>query len=63
MRGAWRTSGVDQRAVGQHDVQTHDEVFDLAVASGILACAAACHPAAHGGQRHRLGPVAHGEVV
>jgi hypothetical protein len=29
--GAGRTAGGDQRAVGQHDVEAHHQVLDLAV--------------------------------
>ena len=56
-RGARRAAGRDDRAVGEHDVEAHDDVLDLAVAGRELAGAAAREPAADGRQRHRLRPV------
>ena len=54
-------AGADDAAVGQDDLEADDDVLDLAVAVRQLAGAAAGEPAADGGQRHRLRPVAHGE--
>ncbi len=48
----------DPPAVGEHHVEADHDVLDLAVAGRVLAGAAARQPATHGGQRHRLGPVA-----
>ena len=47
----------DERAVGEHDVETFDDVLDLPVARRHLARAAARDPTADGRQRHRLRPV------
>ena len=47
----------DQRAVGEHDVETLDDVLDLPVARRHLARAAARDPTADRRQRHRLRPV------
>ena len=55
--------GVDQRSVGQHDVEPDDDVLDLAVPGGQLTRAATCQPSADGRQRHRLRPVSNGEAV
>jgi len=56
-------AGADDRAVGQDDLQADDHVLDLAVAVGVLAGPAAGQPSAHGGEVHRLGPVAERHVV
>ena len=48
---------VIERAVGEHDVEAHDDVLDLAVTGRELAGATAREPAADGRQRHRLRPV------
>ena len=45
------------RAVGEHDVESHDDVLDLPVARGELTGAAAREPPADGRQVDRLGPV------
>ena len=62
-RGARRTAGRDARAVGEHDVEAGDDVFDLPVAGRELAGAAARDPTADGRQRHRLRPVSAGDAV
>ena len=59
----WVAPGMDERSVGQHDVEPDNDVLDLAVPGGQLACAATCQPSADGRQRHRLRPVANGQTV
>ena len=56
------TSG-ERCAIGKYDIKTDDDVFDLAVAIGELAGAAAGQPAADCGQRDRLRPVSDGEAM
>ena len=62
-RGARRAAGVDRAAVGEHDVEAGDDVFDLPVPSGQLARSAAREPPTDRRQRDRLRPVPAGEVV
>ena len=61
--GTRRAARRDGRAVGEHDVEAGDDVLDLPVAGRELTGAAAREPAADGGERHRLWPVAGGDAV
>ena len=56
-------AGPDHPSVGQHHLEADDHVLDLAVAVRILTGTATGQPPAHGGQVHRLGPVAEGQAV
>ena len=56
-RGAGRAAGADQGSVGEHHVETLDDVLDLPVTGRHLSRAAARDPTAHRRERHRLGPV------
>ena len=62
-RGTRRAAGGHDAAVGEHDVEADDDVFDLAVAGRELAGAAAREPAADRRERHRLRPVPARDVV
>ena len=62
--GAGRAAaGSDHGAVGEHDLEADDHVFDLAVAGRVLTGAATCHPATHRRQVEALREVADGEPV
>ena len=63
--GGRRPARAHDGAVGQHDLETGDEVLDLAVAGGVLTRAAAGDPAADGGDLEalRVVPDAHPVVL
>ncbi len=62
-RGRRRAAGRDDAAVGEHDLEADDHVLDLAVAGGVLAGAAAGHPATDRGDVEALGEVADRQAV
>ena len=55
-------TGPDDAAVGQHDLEADDHVFDLPVAVRVLSRSSAGQPSADRGEVHRLRPVAEGEA-
>lgn len=57
------TAGGDDRAVGEHDFESHDDVLDLAVAGRVLPGAPTGRPTADGRQRHGLWPVSDGQTM
>ncbi len=62
-RGTGRAAGVDDATVGEHDVETDDDVFDLSVTRRHLPGASAREPAPDGRQVDRLRPVADRHVM
>ena len=61
--GARRAAGMDGAPVGERDVEADDDVLDLPVARGVLACATTCEPTADRRQVDRLRPVPDRRVV
>ena len=53
-------TGVQHRAVGQHDLEADDHLVDLAVARAVLPGAPAGHPSTDGGDVEALRKVADG---
>ena len=56
-------AGPDHPSVGQHHLEADDHVLDLPVAVRVLAGTSTGQPTTHGGQVHRLGPMAEGQTV
>ena len=55
------TAGVDDRSVGEYDVEPDHDVLDLAVAIRQLTGATAGQPTTDGGERDRLWPMSDGQ--